>query len=75
MKRFIVFAYDPHERGAGWQNIFGMTYELREAEMLVAAAKDAPGSDVVELYDIKNESLIVEWVKGIDGLWREFEPD
>lgn len=75
MKRFIVFAYDSDERAAGWQNIFGLTSELQEAEMLVSVAKDSANVDLVELYDIHTEKLVTQWLKGVDRLWREFEPE
>ncbi|MEG5545107.1 hypothetical protein UXN73_07165 [Enterobacter asburiae] len=71
MKRYIVFAYDTDERAAGWRDIYRSATDLREAEIFAYEARDSANCDQVEIYDLHNDALVVEWIKGVDRKWRE----
>jgi len=71
MKRYLVFAYDSCERGAGWRDVYCSATDLREAEMFASEARDSANCDQVEIYDIHNDALVVEWIKGVDRKWHE----
>lgn len=72
MKHYLVFAYDSYERAAGWQDIYRSATDLREAEIFASEARDSANYDQVEIYDIHNDALVVEWTRGVDRKWREF---
>lgn len=70
--RYIVFAYDSDERAAGSRDVYRSATDLREAEIFASEARDSDNCDQVEIYDIHNDALVVEWIKGVDRKWREF---
>lgn len=71
MKRYLVFAYDSEERAAGWREVYRSATDLREAEICASEARDSANCDQVEIYDIHNDALVVEWSKGVDRKWHE----
>lgn len=75
MKRYLVFAYDSSERAAGWREVYGSASDRREAEIVASAARYSANCDQVEIYDIHKETMVFEWIKGVDQKWRDVEPE
>lgn len=68
-KRFIVFAYDDHERGGGCNDIHRVTTTFEEAEMAACSDEARNNSDTVEIYDIQQEKAVCSYYRTVQGEW------